>query len=202
MARDIKEKLYEIDSKKIELDFLQQQFLVECKRFAAQNIDRIVRQAISSSPDQAIALGKKGLAPIKEKVTDLIETISDQVDTIINTKELWLHQQENLDSKKFVTDQYRVYGSKGPAIIEVAIKKLLAPTGDLLLANKLDSDKNWDIVDSQAYYRPTLSWGKEMSQCIEQYNERFNELSKLIKEYEVIAEHSMGNDALDLWDSI
>ncbi|MFH2090949.1 MAG: hypothetical protein ABIJ31_01120 [Pseudomonadota bacterium] len=50
MVRDVKEKLFEIDSKKIELDFLQKQFLVECKRFAAQSIEGKVRSAISSNP--------------------------------------------------------------------------------------------------------------------------------------------------------
>jgi len=47
MARYVKERLFEIDSKKIELDFLQQQFIVECKRFAAQSIEGKVRSAIS-----------------------------------------------------------------------------------------------------------------------------------------------------------
>jgi hypothetical protein len=74
MLRDIKEKRFEIDSKKIELDFLQQQFLVECKRFAAQTIEGKVRQAISSNSEKAISLGKEALHRLKKRSTPFWKT--------------------------------------------------------------------------------------------------------------------------------
>lgn len=202
MARDVKEKLYEIDSKKIELDFLKQQFLVEYKRFAAQCIERTVLKAISSHPEQALSLGVEGLTPIKAEISSMTDTISDQVDEIVNQPQVWGHTQEKLVSDNFITDQYRLKGDQGPEILEQAIRTILAPVGELLLENKLDSQENWETVDNQLRYRHPLAWGREMSHCIEQYNDRFNELAKLVREYEALAEQSSGNDALDLWESI
>ncbi|MBU2630722.1 MAG: hypothetical protein KKE61_19080 [Proteobacteria bacterium] len=202
MARDVKEKLFEIDSKKIELDFLQQQFLVECKRFAAQSIEGKVRFAISSNAKKAITLGKLGLTPIKNQVNDMIDNISDMVDKIVNQGQLWLHTRETLVAKDFPTDQYLVKGSRGPEILETALKKILSPLGKLLITHGLDTDKNWEENHETLLYCHPLDWSKEMSHCIRQYNERFNELSKLVEEYESLSMQSSGNDALDLWDSL
>ena len=201
MARDVKEKLFEIDSKKIELEFLQQQFLVECKRFAAQTIERIVRSALSSNPEKAIALGKIGLKPIKDEVNLIIDNISDQVDKIVNNNELWLHRRETFIAKNFPTDQYILNDNQSPEILESAIQKLLSPIGNILLTHTLDTDKNWKRNQETVIYRHLLDWSKEMRKCIKQYNERFNELSKLVQEYESLSMQSSGNDALDLWDS-
>jgi len=202
MARDVKEKLFEIDSKKIELDFLQQQFLVECKRFAAQSIEGKVRAAISSNHEKAMALGQEGLTPIKNKVTQMMETVSDQVDEIINQPLLWHHQTDSLISKNFPEDQYRVTGNKGPDVLEKSLKKILSPIGDLLISHGLDSDKNWENNEGTLLYRHPLDWSREMCLCIEKYNKRFNELAKLVKEYESLCVQNSGNDALDLWDSL
>jgi hypothetical protein len=41
-----------------------------------------------------------------------------------------------------------------------------------------------------------------MIRIMDQYHELFNELSKLIREYEALDVKNSGNDALELWDSI
>jgi hypothetical protein len=202
MARDVKEKLFEIDSKKIELDFLQQQFLVECKRFAAQSIEGIVRTAISLNPEKVFALGKTNLKPIKDQVNDVIDTVSDLVETIINQPELWLHTRQTLATNRFPSDQYLLKNKQGPEILETALKKILSPIGELLITHGLDTDKNWKKDQESFLFRHPLDWSKEMTKCIEQYNERFNELANLVQEYETLSKKSSGNDALDLWDSI
>lgn len=202
MSRDVKEKLYEIDSKKIELDFLQQQFLVECKRFLAQCIERTVRKAIAAHPEQALSLGKEGLVPVKKKISSITGNISDQVGELVNQPEIWHHTREELSGSNFELDKYRLKKNQGPDIVEHAIKQILTPVGELLLENRLDSEKNWETVNNQPTYCHPLVWSKEMCQCIEQYNDRFNELSRLVKEYETLSDQSPGNDALDLWDSL
>jgi hypothetical protein len=202
MVRDVKEKLFEIDSKKIELDFLQQQFLVECKRFAAQTIERIVRLAIFSNSEKAIALGKEGLKPVKERINNIIDDISDLVDKIVNNNELWFHTRETLTAKNFPTDQYLLKGNQGCEILEPPLKKLLSPIGEILMTHALDTQKNWKKNQVSIIYRHPLDWSIEMNQCIEQYNERFNELAKLVQEYETLSTQGSGNEALDLWDSI
>jgi hypothetical protein len=202
MARDVKEKLFEIDSKTIELDFLRQQFLVECKRFAAQSIEGKVRSAISLNHEKAIALGKVGLKPIKNQVNKMINNVSDLVEEIVNPNGLWLHTQETLAAKNFPVDHYRLNGDQGPDILETALKKLLTPIGELLMATGFDTDKNWKKNQGTLLYCHPLNWSKEMTHCIKQYNQRFNELSTLVREYESLSMQSSGNDALDLWDSI
>ncbi len=202
MARDIKEKLYEIDSKKIELGFLQQQFLVECKRFAAGSIEKIVRHAIFSNSAQALSMGKEGLTPVKAQVKTMIETISDRVEETVNTPEIWLHLQDDLIAENFKPDIYSFDKNQGPGLVENAIKKLFSPVGRLLVAHGLDSDNSWETVEICMVYRHPLPWGKEMRQCMAQYSERFNELARLVKEYETLSGQSSGNDAVDLWDSI
>ncbi len=202
MARDVKEKLFEIDSKKIELGFLQQQFLIECKRFTAQNIEGKAREAISSSPKKAIALGIKGLKPIKNQVAELINTVSDIIERNINNSELWLHNKETLIAKDFPVNSYSLTKNHGPDILETALKKTLSPLGKILISHGLDTDKNWEETSDKLLYRHSINWTQEMNRCIEQYNDRFNELSKLVAEYESLSIQSAGNDALDLWDSI
>ncbi|MFH2058221.1 MAG: hypothetical protein ABIJ59_04910 [Pseudomonadota bacterium] len=202
MVRDVKEKLFEIDSKKIELDFLQKQFLVECKRFAAQSIEGKVRSAISSNPKKAMALGKEGLTPIKDQINQMMDSVSDLVEATINRDEIWLHSSEILEIKNFPKDHYATHATQGPKILETALKTLLSPTGELLLAHGLDTDQNWKKVNDAVLYRHPLDWSGEMNRCIEKYNKRFNELSKLVEEYEALSEQTSGNDALDLWDSI
>ncbi|NOX35442.1 MAG: hypothetical protein GXP56_17215 [Deltaproteobacteria bacterium] len=202
MARDVKEKLFEIDSKKIELDFLQQQFLVECKRFAARSIEGKVRFAISSNPEKTMALGKAGLTPIKSHVNKMIDNVSDLVEKIINRPELWRHTEQSLSAENFPIDQYLAKKNKGPGIFEKPVKKILSPVGELLISHGLDTDKNWEKNEGTVMYRLPLAWSPEMKDCMDQYNERFNELSKLVYEYESLLTQSSGIDALDLWDSI
>lgn len=202
MLRDMKEKRFEIDSKKIELDFLRQQFLVECKRFAAQTIEGKVRQAISSNPEKAILLGKQGLTPVKKKVNTLIENVSGRVEDIMNPDEFWLHSKDSLALKDFPADLYLSLGKEGPKILSTPVGKILSPIGELLLEQGLDTEKNWDRQGETVLYRHPLEWSKDMIRIMGQYHERFNELSRLIEEYESLAVKNTGNDALELWDSI
>jgi len=202
MARDVREKLFEIESKKIELDFLQQQFLVECKRFSAQTIEGKVRLAISSNHGKAIALGREGLKPIKDKVVHMVDTVSDLVEETVNSPLLWLHTRETLVASNFPEDYYLIKDNLGPEILESALKKILSPIGEILMFHGLDSDKNWENHQGTFLYRQPLDWSKEMRQCIEKYNKRFNELSKLVHEYESLSLESSSNDALDLWDNL
>lgn len=202
MLREIKEKRFEIDSKKIELDFLQQQFLVECKRFAAQIIEGKVRQAISLNPEKAIRLGKEGLTPIKKSVTALLENISETVEGIVNQDEYWQHSKDSFALKDYPPDLYFTSEKEGPKILSIPIRKILSPVGELLLLHGLDTKKNWDKEKETVLYRHPLEWSKDMLRIITQYHERFNELSRLIGEYEVLAAKDTGNDALELWDSI
>lgn len=202
MERDVKEKLFEIDSKKIELDFLKQQFMVECKRFAALSIEGKVRSAISSNPEPVFALGKTDLKPIKDQVNNMIDNVSSQVEDILNHTSLWRHETETLVAKNFPLDQYLIKGKMGPDILETALKKILSPVGELLLEHHLDTDKNWEKNQDALMYRHPLDWSEEMNKCIKSYNKRFNELSKLVQEYESLSVQNSGNDALDLWDSI
>lgn len=202
MLRDVKEKRFEIDSKKIELDFLQQQFLVECKRFAAQTIEAKVRQAVSSNSEKAISLGKEGLTPIKKKVNTFLENVSASVEGIINLDQYWQHSKDSLALKDFPPDIYLASDKEGPKILSTPIGKILSPIGELLLEHGLDTEKNWDRQGETLLYRHPLEWSKDMLRIMTQYHERFNELSKLIGEYESLAVKNTGNDALELWDSI
>ncbi len=202
MLRDIKEKRFEIDSKKIELDFLQHQFLVECKRFTAQTIEGKVRQAVSSNSEKAISLGKEGLTPIKKTVNTLLENVSSRVDGIVNQDEYWQHSKDSLASKDFPADLYLAAGKEGPKILSAPIRKILSPIGELLLSYGLDTEKNWGREEEIVLYRHPLEWSKDMLRIMAQYHERFNELSKLIGEYESLSVKNTGNDALELWDSI
>lgn len=202
MARDVKEKLFEIDSKKIELDFLQRQFLIECKRFTAQCIEGKFRKAISTHPQKTFELGKEGLIPIKDKMTRMMGSVSELVESVVNQDILWLHSMESLTRINFPENHYATNKTKGPQVIETELKKLFSPVGDLLLQNGLDTEQNWKTIDGMVIPRHTMEWSPEMSQCIEQYNDRFNELSKLVQEYEKLSKMNSGNDALDLWDSI
>lgn len=202
MARDIKEKLFEIDSKKVELDFLQQQFLVECKRFAATCIEGKVRTAISANPEKAIALGRDGLRPVKEQVNHMVETVSDQVEKILDQDNLWLHKQSELEQDLFEQGAYAFEGANRPEILEQALLKLLSPVGGLLIKIDLDTLDNWEEKDGNFLYRHPLNWTMEMKQCIENYNLGLNELSDLMAAYQKLLKQSTGSDALDLWDSI
>ncbi len=202
MTRDAKEKFFEIDSKKIELEFLQRQFMVECKRFAAQCMEGRIRAAISCNPQRVFDLGKKGLKPVKEQMNQMIDQVSDSVDNHINRDDIWLHASETLTAASFPKDQYAVDGTTGPAILETAILALLSPAGELLLESGLDTGENWERAGGQVLYRHPVEWSREMCQCIEQYNERFNELADLVADYESLCEEGQGSDALDLWDSI
>ena len=209
MTRDIKEKLFEIDSKKIELDFLQQQFLIECKRFCAHTIENIVRTAISANYQTVIKLDTAGLKPVKKEINKIIENISEIVDKTVRNDELWLHTSETLNSDKFPIDHYIVSESHVPDILELPVKQVFSPIGKILVAHKLDSNKNWENknrekldINHSLLYRHPLVWSKEMIHSIEQYNERFNELSQLIQEYKILSGQNPGKKALDLWDEI
>jgi hypothetical protein len=202
MARDVKEKLFEIESKKIELDFLCQQFLIECKRFAAQSIEGKVRSAISLNHEKALSLGEAGLKPIKNEVVHMMETVSDSVNAIIKNPSLWVHEIETLVGENFPQDRYLVNGCQGPEILESELKKILTPVGNLLMDHGLDTDKNWDRRAEGYVYRHGLDWSREMCLCIGKYNDRANELSALVHEYVSLTLKSSGNDALDLWDRI
>jgi hypothetical protein len=202
MVRDIKEKQFEIDSKKLELDFIKKQFLIECKRFAAQQIEGRVRQAISSHAQTALALGKKGLKPIKKQVNEMMESVSDLVDATVNLDDIWLHTNETLIAECFPENHYAINDSGGPDILNSAIKKLLSPTGELLLAHDLDTSENWKTIDGDIIFGHELELSQEMRQCIQQYNERFNELAKLVCEFELLSSKNSGSDALELWDSL
>ncbi len=202
MARDLKEKLFEIDSKKIELDFIQHQFLIECKRFAAQAIEGVVRRAVSSNSAKAMALGKEGLRPIKDQVNKILDDISDNVETVINRDELWMHKKEISDTGKLSADMYTTKGKTGPELLEIPIKKILSPVGELLTAHELDNEQNWEKTQNFMKYRHNLEWSHEMCKCMDQYNRRFNELVKLMEEYKSICRQNSGNEALDLWDSL
>lgn len=202
MARDVKEKLFEIDSKKIELDFIQQQFLVECKRFIAQNFEGCVRSAVSKNPEKVISLGKKGLLPIKQQVIQLMDSVSDLVENEINTIVLWQHHNENLKPENFTKNTYCIQKGQHPEFLESAILKMLSPIGQILLEYEIDDSKNWTEEKNLFKYRHPLKWTPEMKRFIEQYNDRFNELAELVKEYALLSKKSAGNDALDLWDSI
>lgn len=202
MARDLKEKLFEIDSKKIELDFLQKQFLVECKRFTAQSIEGKVRQAISTRPQKVFELGKKGLKPIKEEVNNMLDNVSNLVESIINQDNIWLHNCDILKADNFPENQYAANESGGPEIIEKALLKLLSPIGELLLKHGLDTEENWEKQDNMVIFRHGMHLSTEMNNAIEQYSERFNELATLVTDYEKLSELNSGNDALDLWDSL
>ncbi len=202
MARDIKENLFEIDSKKIELDFLQQQFLVECKRFTAACIEGKVRAAISANPEKALALGRDGLAPLKKQMNHMLETVSDQVDKILGRDDLWMHRENELDPARFEKDRYGFEGAQGPQILEQALRKLLSPVGGLLIHSGLDTAVNWEEKEGEFLYRHPLDWSREMKQCIENYSLGFNALSDLIAAHKALSEQPTGSDALDLWDSI
>ena len=202
MVRDLKEKRFEIDSKKIELDFLQKQFLVECKRFTATTIEGRIRQAISENPGRVFELGEEGLRPVKQEVNQMLDTVSDLVETIVNQDAIWRHTCDTLSADNFPENQYRSDSPAGPEIIEKTIKKLLSPTGELLLAHGLDSDINWERQSESVAYRHCLHLSQEMADIMAQYNERFNELSLLVKAYETLSGQNSGNDALDLWDSL
>ncbi len=202
IVRDKKEKRFEIDSKKIELDFLRQQFLVECKRFAAKTIEGKIRSAIASNPEKVFSLGKEGLSPIKEKVNHLLDHISDRVEEVMNQDELWCHTRDSLAAKDFPEDLYLCAGKEGPQILAGPIQKILSPMGEILLKHGLDTPKNWDTQDKTVLYRHPLDWTKDIIRIMDQYHELFNELSRLIREYEALDVKNSGNDALELWDSI
>lgn len=202
MTRDLKEKLFEIDSKKIELDFLQQQFLVESKRFIAQNMERCARNAVSSNPQKALSLGKEGLAPVKTKIEELTNNVSDMVDSQINREALWHHHQEDLRTDNFKPDAYACEDGQYPADIKEALILLLSPVGKILMDHDLDGDQNWKNTGETVKYLGSPAWTKEMVRCITEYSDRFSELSRLVAEYEILTQQSAGNDALDLWDSI
>ncbi len=202
MEHSVKEKLFEIDSKKLELDSLQKRFIIECKRFAAQIIEGRVRYAISLSHEKVMALGKEGLQPIKKMVNHVINNISDSVDKNLNHNELWLHTQEELCSKNFARGQYGINGMQGPEILEKEIIKFLSPVGEILMKFGLDSDENWGIKADHVYFRHSIEWSHEMKECMEQYGELFNELCELVKEYEHLSRQTGENDALELWDSL
>ncbi len=202
MARDAKEKLFEIDSKKIELDFLRQQFLVECKRYAAQCIEGKVRTAISANAEKALALGREGLLPIKTRVNQMIDKTSELVEEVINQDHLWRHSNETLSVKNFPRDHYRLNGNCGPGILDKAFKQVLTPVGTLLMEHELDTEKNWRPGPNGMVYRHPLHWSPEMLACITRYNDRFNELAGLVEAYEELSKQDSGSDALDLWDSI
>ncbi|MFH2090950.1 MAG: hypothetical protein ABIJ31_01125 [Pseudomonadota bacterium] len=132
----------------------------------------------------------------------MMDSVSDAVETFINKNEIWLHFSEIFEIKNFPKDHYATSANKGLKILETALKTLLSPAGELLLAHGLDTDQNWKKTDDTVLYRHPLDWSDEMNRCIEKYNKRFNELSKLVEEYEALSEQTSGNDALDLWDSI
>ncbi len=202
MAQDIKENLFEIDSKKIELDFLQQQFLVECKRFIANCIEGRVRAAISEHPERALELGRDGLAPLKDQVNGMLETVSDQVDKVLGQDYLWLHKENDLDPAHFKKDSYGFMGVQGPDMLEQALCRLLSPLGRLLIHNGLDTEANWEEKGDEFVYLHSLDWSREMKQCMETYSLGFNALSDLISTHKALSEKRTGSDALDLWDSI
>lgn len=202
MVRDKKEKRFEIDSKKIELDFLRQQFLVECKRFAAKTIEGKIRGAVSSNPEKVFSLGREGLSPIKDKVNHLLDHISDRVEAIMNQDELWRHTRDSLTAKDFPEDLYLPAGKEGPQVLAEPIQKILSPLGEILLTHGLDTQKNWESREKTVLYRHPLEWSKDMIRIMDQYHELFNELSKFIREYEALDVKNSGNDALELWDSI
>ncbi len=202
MARDIKENLFEIDSKKIELDFLQQQFLVECKRFIAACIEGRVRAAISANPEKALELGRDGLAPLKGQVNRMLETVSDQVNERLGRDDLWRHKENQLDPARFEKDSYGFVGVKGPEMLEQALSSLLSPVGRILIHSGLDTAANWEEKEGEFVYRHPLDWSREMKQCIENYSLGFNALCDLITANKVLSAQRTGSDALDLWDSI
>ena len=202
MLQGVKEKLFEIDSKKLELDSLQKRFAIECKRFIANNIEGKVRSAIALNPEKVMELGRDGLKPVKNTVTQIINNISDSVDKIINNDELWLHKQEDLCSDNFSPGKYSMKGRRGPEILEDEVRKLLSPVGKILIQYNLDTSENWEEKNDCLYYRHNLDWSREMKDCMEQYSECFNELSGLVKEYESLSRHTRENDALELWDSL
>jgi hypothetical protein len=202
MARDMNTTLFDIDSKKIELDFLQQQFLIECKRFTAHTMDQIVRTAIVANPETVLSLGKEGLIPIKEQVTALMDHISNLVEAIMNDSRLWLHTQEELTPDRYPVDHYRIADDHPPAILEAPVKTLFSPLGDLLMAHGLDGSENWETCGSHTVCRRALVWSQEMVQCILQYNEQFNALAELVEKYESLSVENSGADALSLWDSL
>ena len=202
MGHSVKENLFEIDSKRLELDSLQRRFVIECKRFTAQIIEGRVRYAISLNHEKAMALGKEGLKPIKKMVNHVIDDISDSVEKNFNHDALWLHTKEDLCSKHFTPGQYCMKGMQGPEILEKEVIKLLSPAGEILLQFGLDSDGNWEKKGDHLYYRHKIEWSHEMKECMEQYEELLNELSELVKEYENLSMQTEENDALELWDSL
>ncbi len=202
MLQGIKEKLFEIDSKKLELDSLQKKFAIECKRFTANSIEGKVRAAIALNHEKAMELGRHGLKPVKNLVNQIINNISDSVEEIINNDALWLHKQEELCSDYFSPGQYSMKGRRGPEILDGEVRKLLSPVGKILIQYKLDTAENWEEKNDYLYYRHNMDWSREMKDCMEQYEEHFNELYGLVKEYESLSRHTRENDALELWDSL
>ncbi len=202
MLQSVKEKLFEIDSKKLELDSLQKKFVIECKRFAARIIEGKIRSAISLNHEKAMELGEKGLKPVKKQVNEIIDNISDSVEEIINNEELWLHSREELSTDNFPRGQYTMKGRHGPEILEKAVRKLLSPAGKILLQYNLDTCENWQEETDYIYYRHDIDWSYEMKQCMDQYKKRFDELYALVKGYELLSMETRENDALELWDSL
>ena len=202
MLQGVKERLSEIDSKKLELDSLQRRFVIECKRFAARIIEGKIRSAISLNHEKAMELGKEGLKPVKNQVNKIIDNISDSVEEIINNDELWLHSREELRTDNFPHGQYTMKGRHGPEILEEAVRKLLSPVGKILIQYNLDTDENWQEKTDYMYYRHDIDWSYEMKECMDQYKEQFDELSCLVKEYVLLSRKTRENDALELWDSL
>jgi hypothetical protein len=131
-----------------------------------------------------------------------LENVSGRIEDILTPEEFWLHSKDSLALKDFPADLYLSLEKEGPKILSTPIRKILSPIGELLLEHGLDTEKTWDRQEEFVLYRHPLEWSNDMLRIMTQYHERFNELSKLIEEYESLAVKNTGNDALELWDSI
>lgn len=189
---------------KAEMEKVRTEFKEKLTLYTKKWFGDKAKEIITSNPVLTEKLGSEGLRPIKEEVTELIESTESIVNDYFDKEKLWWNLKEN-------KNDYFIYGNKAPEILHAEIKFLFGRIGKIFEKNDYitiysgytGSTNEFVLIDKQVHYNfGVMHKLDEVHTVLRNYGNLFKKAEQNIYDINSLHKEKEKNSAEDLWDSI
>ena len=208
----------ELQSRKLEMEEVRQQFIKASAIFIAQWFNVTAKQYVCTDSQNTLELGRDRLSSMKFKLKNLTENAEKIVNEHLADQSLWWHL--SFKGEDASASSYLQYGNKCPAIIDKPIRKALGKLGVILeeygydVTTKTGGPARDDIsvwnnknespypINPVPYYPNSVDWSMDMKNIMRKYNEIYKQAYDTYSSIKHLQQSKLNKQAADLWDSV